>query len=128
MSSNLGRSLLWVTGAFFISTGVLHFVKTDSFQKIVPPYIPWPHAMVLISGVAEIAGGLGLFVPALRTPASWGLVALLIAVFPANVYMALDKVRVASFVIPQALLWARLPVQGLLIWWVVYVTRATPTA
>src|SRR5271157_5884566 len=107
MSSKLSGALLWLTGAIFIGSGSLHFFKTDTFMKIMPPYIPWPRAMVLISGVAEISGGIGLFVPALRVAASWGLVALLIAVFPANIYMAQANVQVASFVIPQALLWAR---------------------
>jgi uncharacterized membrane protein len=123
MPRNQARWPLWLAGVLFIGVGVLHFVKTDTFVKIMPPYIPWHRAMVLISGAAEIAGGVGLFVPSLRTAASWGLAALLVAVFPANVYMAQDNVQVASFVIPQALLWVRLPLQGVLIWWVIYCGR-----
>jgi len=80
-------------------------------------------AMVYLSGVAEIAGGAGLLIPSLRRAAAWGLVALLIAVFPANVYMALDRVRVTANPLPDWLLWARLPVQLLLIWWVLWCTK-----
>jgi uncharacterized membrane protein len=89
-------------------------------MRIMPPYIPWHLAMVYISGAAEIAGGAGLLVslavPQLRGPAAWGLVALLIAVFPANVYMATSA---ATF---SWILWARLPLQAVLIWWVLACT------
>ena len=86
----------------------------------MPPYIPWPLAMVYISGAAEIAGGIGLLVPALRPAARWGLVALLIAVLPANVYMAMNSVQVTATPVPRALLWARLPLQAPMIWWVLW--------
>jgi uncharacterized membrane protein len=109
-----------VIALLFITGGVLHFINTDLYLKIMPPYIPWHLAMVYISGVAEIAGGLGLLVPMLRKPAAWGLVALLIAVFPANVYMAMDHIQVTARPIPQALLWARLPLQAVMIWLVLY--------
>ncbi len=79
--------------------------------------------MVYISGVAEIAGGIGLLVPIVRKPAAWGLVALLIAVFPANVYMAMDHIQVTTHPIPQPLLWARLPMQAVMIWLVLYSIR-----
>jgi uncharacterized membrane protein len=112
-----------ITALLFTAAGTLHFINTDLYLKIMPPYVPWHLAMVYLSGVAEIAGGLGLLIPALRKPAAWGLVALLIAVFPANVYMAVDQVQVTNRPIPQALLWARLPMQALMIWWVIYCGR-----
>ncbi len=112
-----------VTALLFAAAGTLHFINTDLYLKIMPPYIPWHLAMVYLSGVAEIAGGLGLLVPSLRKPAAWGLVALLVAVFPANIYMAMDQIQVTSRPIPQALLWARLPMQALMIWWVAYCGR-----
>jgi uncharacterized membrane protein len=90
--------------------------------KIVPPFIPAPLAMVYLSGLAEVAGGIGLLIPALRRAAAWGLVALLIAVFPANVYMAIVHVPVAGHPLPEFLLWARLPLQIVLIWWVLWCT------
>lgn len=104
----------------FMIGGVLHFINTNLYLKIMPPYIPWHLAMVYISGVAEIAGGVGLLVPMLRKPAAWGLVALLVAVFPANVYMAMDHIQVTARPIPQALLLARLPLQAVMIWLVLY--------
>jgi uncharacterized membrane protein len=115
--------LRYVLALLFIAGGILHFINTDLYLKIMPPYIPWHVAMVYISGVAEIAGGVGLLVPILRKPAAWGLVALLIAVFPANVYMAIDRIQVTSQPIPQWLLWARLPLQAVLIWLVLYVKK-----
>ena len=68
-----------------------------------------------VAGLSEIAGGIGLLIPALRRAAAWGLVALLVAVFPANVYMAMEQ--------PNLLLWGRLPLQIVLIWWVLWCTR-----
>ena len=109
-----------LTAILFLVTGALHFVNTDLYLKIMPPYIPWHPAMVYVSGVAEMAGGIGLLAPTLRRAAGWGLVALLIAVFPANVYMAMDRIQVTAQPIPQALLWARLPLQAVLIWLVMY--------
>ncbi len=104
-------------GAVFLASGTLHFVKPEIFRQIVPPALPNPAALVAVSGAAELAGALGLFVPASRGPAALGLIALLIAVFPANVYMAIDHERFAK-VAPAWLLWARLPLQGVLIAWV----------
>jgi uncharacterized membrane protein len=77
--------------------------------------------MVYISGVAEIAGGIGLLLRPFRRAAAWGLVALLVAVFPANIYMALD--RVGADGVPGWVLWARLPLQAVLIWWVLWCTK-----
>jgi uncharacterized membrane protein len=115
--------LRYVIAILFVIGGILHFINADLYLKIMPPYIPWHLAMVYISGVAEIAGGVGLLVPSLRKPAAWGLVALLIAVFPANVYMAVDRIQVTSRPIPQALLWARLPLQAVMIWLVLFVRK-----
>ncbi len=80
----------------------------------MPPYIPAHSQMVVISGVAEIVLGMGLLVPATRSIAAWGLILLLVAIFPANVYMATSS-RFQKF--PIWLRWARLPLQGVLIWW-----------
>jgi uncharacterized membrane protein len=124
MGSKTQRILLVAAGVFYVSAGVFHFVETDSYLKIMPPWIPWHPAMVDISGAAEIAGGIGLLIPWLRRAAAWGLVALLIAVFPANIYMAMNNVQVTSSPIPGALLWARLPLQAVLIWWVLWASRS----
>ncbi len=95
----------------------------DPYVKIMPPFIPAPLAMVYTSGAAEIAGGIGLLTPRLRRPAAWGLVALLTAVFPANIYMAAERVQVTAKPVPDWLLWARLALQPLMIWWVLWCSR-----
>ena len=123
MRSRTKRTLLVAATVFYVFAGTLHFIETDSYLKIMPPWIPAHLAMVYISGAAEIAGGIGLLIPPLRRPAAWGLVALLVAVFPANLYMALNNVQVTASPIPAVLLWARLPLQALLIWWVLWATR-----
>ena len=103
----------------FIGAGVMHFVKPRPFVEIVPPALPEPVALVAISGVAEIAGGAGLLFKRTRRAAGWGLLALLVAVFPANVYMAVAAERFSAFA-PAWALWARLPLQPLMmlgVWW-----------
>ncbi|WP_135228652.1 DoxX family protein [Deinococcus fonticola] len=108
-------------GAFFIFTGVTHFLMPGTFDRMIPPFVPLvPRTATYLSGAAEIAGGLGLLVPAVRPAARLGLLALLVAVFPANVYMAQHPER---FQVPAWLAWARLPFQPLLLWWVWRVGR-----
>lgn len=112
------RASTWpqrLLGAFFVTTGVLHFVRPQAFENIIPEYLPAHLALVLISGAAEIAGGVGLLLPETRRAAGRGLILLLIVVFPANLGMAVDA---EDHSIPEPLLWARLPLQPLLIWWV----------
>ena len=113
----------FVAAAFYIGAGTLHFVSPAPYLKIMPPWVPWHLAMVYLSGVAEIAGGLGLLIPRLRRAAAWGLVALLICVFPANLYMATSHIQMTANPAPEWVAWARLPVQILLIWWLLWCTR-----
>ncbi len=108
--------------AAFVGAGVLHLVRPRLFEAIVPPSLPAPRLLVYLSGVAEIAGGLGLLVPALRVWAGWGLVALLVAVFPANVYMARQSQRFRR-IAPRWALMLRLPLQLVLIAWVLWAAR-----
>jgi uncharacterized membrane protein len=103
---------------FFVTAGVLHFVNSGFFEQIVPPYLPWPLEIVYISGVFEILGGCGILIPRLRRAAGWGLIALLIAVFPANLHMAINDVYVNGKATPPLLLWLRLPMQLVFIVWV----------
>jgi uncharacterized membrane protein len=111
-------ALRGLAAAGFVIAGVLHFVYPAKYQSIIPPGFPSPTALVAISGVAEIAGGLGLLIPPLRRAAQWGLIALLLAVFPANVYMAIHPERIPDLHVSHWLLWARLPLQGVLMLWV----------
>jgi uncharacterized membrane protein len=108
-------------GAFFVSAGINHFVAPKPYRKIVPPGFGDPALVVALSGVAELLGGVGAIVPRTRRLAGLWLNALLLAVFPANVYMA---VKPDSFKrIPRWALWARLPLQPLMMWWTWRATR-----
>ena len=109
--------------ALFIASGVNHFVMPRAYERIVPPGIAGRRKEVVqVSGVAEIAGGAAVLVPRARRAAGWWLVALLAAVFPANLYMAREPERFAR--IPRAALYARLPLQPLMAWWAWRATRA----
>ncbi len=99
----------------FIQAGVAHFVVPDTYKRIVPPSLGDPAMLVRVSGVAEIAGGVGVLVPRTRRLAGFGLIALLAAVFPANVYMAQNPAKFAK--IPAWALYARLPLQPLMMLW-----------
>jgi uncharacterized membrane protein len=114
----IGRILLAV---LFILAGILHFAFPQNYLKIMPPYLPVPLSLVYLSGAAEILGGIGLLLPSTRQLAAWGLVALLIAVLPANIHMAVDHSRFAS--IPLWACWLRIPLQLPLIYWVWLYTR-----
>jgi uncharacterized membrane protein len=106
--------------AVMVTAGVLHFARPEPYVRIVPEWLPAPRALVFVSGFFEIAGGVGLLVPATRRLAAWGLVALLVAVFPANVNMAVRRI---GFDGPPWVLWARLPLQAVLVAWAWWFTR-----
>lgn len=109
-------SLVLLAG-LFITTGTLHFLHAPFFASIVPPWLPAHAFLVAISGACEIAGAVGLLVPRTRRYAGIGLIMLLLAVFPANVYMAMHPQLYAAIASAAALLW-RLPLQAVLIAWV----------
>lgn len=114
----------WVLALGMIGIGTLHFVRPKPFVRIVPRYLPAPLALVYVSGFCEILGGVGLLVPATRAWAAWGLIALYIAVFPANVYMLTDNVSLdPNKPIPRWALWLRLPLQLVFIAWAYWLTR-----
>lgn len=112
-----------VLGCAMIVVGVLHFVSPAPFAAMIPAAFPAHLALVYVSGLAEIAGGAGLFVPRLRRAASWGLIALYVAVFPANVNMALHDLPLGDYHAPSLALWARLPFQILFIAWAYWVGK-----
>ena len=116
----------WGLGLAFVAAGVNHFVNPDFYVGIMPPSLPWHAELVFWSGVAEVVFGL-LALPARTAPlAGWGLVALLVAVLPANVHMAVNPDLFPRF--PAWLLLVRLPLQGVLIWWAYRWTRPEQTA
>lgn len=98
----------------FITAGLLHFLKPAPFLAIMPDYFPAKLFLVYLSGFLEIAGAIGLYIDSTRKIACWGLILLLLAVFPANLNMALNPSKFAE--IPQPILWLRLPLQAVLIW------------
>lgn len=112
--------------AFFTTTGVLHFVIPRSYEAMMPPWLPAHREAVIVSGVAEIAGGAALVPRPTRRFARWWLLALLVAVFPANVHMAVNPEQVSGLDldrVPRWALWARLPLQPLAMLWVWRATR-----
>lgn len=102
----------WALAVAFVGAGALHLVAPGVYEPAMPPWVPARRAMIFVSGLAEIAGGVGLVqrTPHLRRAAGWGLVVLLVAVYPANVWMAMAGVGG-----PDWALWGRLPLQGALV-------------
>jgi uncharacterized membrane protein len=112
------RVIRQLAGPFFVLAGALHFVKPGLYRRIVPPYLPAPEGMVYASGVAEMAGGVGLILPSHRRLAAWWLVATLVAVFPANLHMALNPEDYPQVPGGRPALWGRLPFQAVFVAWV----------
>ncbi len=111
------RNVFFLAG-IFIFAGAMHFVVPSRYVGIMPRWIPYPLQMVYVSGIAEMLGGIGLLLPAVRSAAGVGLILLLFAVFPANVQMLLDAIHAHASPLYIALLVLRLPLQPLLIVWI----------
>ncbi|HWX87841.1 MAG TPA: DoxX family membrane protein [Solirubrobacteraceae bacterium] len=118
-----GRRSRVLLGLAFVGAGVNHFAMPRPYERIVPPSMKGSaRKLVVVSGVAEIAGGLGVLLPRTRRPAGLGLIALLLAVFPANLYMARTPEHFCK--IPRWALYGRLPLQPLMMWWAWRATRS----
>lgn len=113
--------LLILLSAFFVNVGVDHFINPEFYLAIMPAYLPLHSEAVYISGFFEVLGGISVLIPRLRSAAGWGLVALLIAVFPANIHMALNADLFPE--ISPTLLYIRLVLQFIFIYWAYKVTR-----
>lgn len=109
-------------GLLFVIGGLYHFVNPSLYLRMMPSYLPWHLFLVYLSGFFEVALGLLLFVPRYTRLAAWGLIALLVAVFPANVQMALNPQLFPD--IAPAVLWLRLPLQAVFVYWAYRLTRA----
>ena len=120
-----GRRIgLWAMGIFYVVAGLMHFLRTDVYMPMMPPYLPWHRELVLLSGAAELALGILVLLPATRAIAAWGIIALLIAVFPANIHIALNNVPLFGATEGAgALNYVRLPLQLVLAWWAWLYTR-----
>jgi uncharacterized membrane protein len=114
--------------AFYVAAGINHFRDPGFYLRMMPPYLPLHAEAVFLSGVAEVVLGLGLLVPQVRVYAAWGIIALLIAVFPANLHIALYDVPLRGDTGFGWLNWVRLPLQAVLIFWAWWYTRGAATA
>jgi uncharacterized membrane protein len=119
-SSRALTAARWILALFFLAAGANHFRMPETYLGMMPAWLRWPETFNGIAGAAEMLGGLGLLVPPVRRLAGWGLVALLLAVFPANVHVALLG-RMPGFNFSPAVLWLRLPFQAVFIGWVWWV-------
>lgn len=109
----------FLIGLIFVVMGSLHFWKPGAFVRIIPDFIPGHKEMVYISGIAEIAGGIGILLPQFREAAAGGLLLLLVAVFPANINMAVQAIQKADFLSWYSVaMIIRLPLQFVLMYWV----------
>lgn len=116
-------ALRWLLTVLMVAAGANHFRDPDVYVAMMPAALPAHLALVYVSGVAEIAGGLGLILPATRRLAAWGLVLLLLAVFPANINMAVNGLPLGTRPLEPWQLWGRLPLQAVLVAWAWWFTR-----
>lgn len=119
-SRAVGRIILAV---IFIASGILHFAVPQAYMRIMPPYLPHPLALIHISGIAEVLGGVGLLIRSTSYAAAWGLVVLLIAVWPANIYMATAHLPFPGVMGQSRAQWLRVVLQIPLIYWAWSYTR-----
>ena len=112
--STTKKYFAYIMGAVYILAGINHFWNTSFYTKLIADFLPYSLALVYISGVAEILCGFGLMIPSTRKAAAWGTVALLVAVSPTHIYMAMHP---DGWGVSPVFLYARLPLQLLLIWW-----------
>ena len=118
----LSRTLI---ALLFSAMGVMHFVTPEPFMKVMPSMLPAPYALVLVSGVFEILGGIGVLISRVRRAAGIGLIALLAAVYPVNITMFWRQVQTHPWDITSTVLLLRLPLQFVLIWWIVSACQLT---
>jgi uncharacterized membrane protein len=120
---NRKEILRGVLAVSIIIVGVLHFVKPDQFARIVPDILPYPVSLVYISGFFEVLGGVGLLIPWVSAVAAWGLIALFVAVFPANINQAINSIPLEGVPDNPSFYWFRLPFQAVLIAWAWWYTQ-----
>ncbi len=110
----------WLLALLFIVAGLNHFRDPAVYLTMMPPWVPWPEILHKVAGAAEVAGGIGVLVPHVRQVAAWGLLGLLLAVFPANLHLAWYGWPEAPVAMARWVLWLRLPLQlGFAgwVWW-----------
>jgi uncharacterized membrane protein len=118
------RILLWLMGIFYVVGGINHFANTDFYVPMMPPYLPLNVELVYLSGVAEIGLGVAVLIPAFRRLAAWGIILLLIAIFPANLHIALHNLPLGGRAEGLGIWnWVRLPFQAVFIAWAWWSTQ-----
>lgn len=115
------RVLLWLMAVVYVLAGINHFVEPGFYLSMMPGYLPWHLALVYVSGVAEIVLGIAVLIPGLRRLAAWGIIALLVAVFPANIHAAVAEIPLIAG--DPFWNWVRLPFQAVFILWAWWYTR-----
>ncbi|MDX2030767.1 MAG: DoxX family protein [Blastocatellia bacterium] len=113
--------LKYLLAVFFVAAGVNHFVHPEFYMRIMPPYLPWPSALHLLAGALEAVFGVLLLIPRFQNLAAWGIIAVLIGVFPANLHMAINQHLYPD--IPSVFHWIRLPLQFVFIAWAWWYTK-----
>jgi uncharacterized membrane protein len=116
---NIARSAL---GILFIAAALPHFFASDAELQTIPPFLPLRRTAVYISGIFELLGGIGVFIPRFQRAAGWGLAALLVIIFPANIYHAIRDMQTGKFAQMRIYHLLRAPLQGLFIWWALWST------
>jgi len=109
-----------VLAVAYFAVGIVHLRSPEGFLPIVPDFVPFPRAVVLATGVAEIAGAIGLMIPRLRRAAAWGLAAYAVCVFPANIKHAVEGVAVSGQVLGWGYHGPRLLAQPVIVWWALW--------
>jgi uncharacterized membrane protein len=115
----------WALGLTLLVTGSMHFARPEPYLAMMPPWLPWHEALVYVSGAAELIVGLALCTRTWRQPAAIAAVVLFVAVFPANIYAATSGVEIPNYPASPVYRWMRLPMQGLLVVWALWVWHAT---
>jgi len=120
-NSRFKQVFLWLMAAFYTVAGINHFLMPVLYLSVMPPYLPFPLLLVYFSGLAETSLGILLLIPRFSRLAAWGIIALLVAIFPANIEMFLHPDRFPQ--IPEWIFWVRLPLQAELIGWAYWFTK-----
>jgi uncharacterized membrane protein len=116
--------LLVIMAIFYVAAGMNHFIHPELYMPMMPPYLPWHRALIYVSGAAELGLGLMVLAPSLRHAAAWGLIFMLIAIFPANLHIALHDVPLFGRAEGYGMWnWVRLPFQAVLIAWAWWYTH-----
>ena len=109
-------------GVLFIGASLPHFIASDAELQIIPPSLPLRRTAVYMSGIFELLGGIGILIPRFQRVAGWGLAALLVAIFPANIYHAVRDIQAGRIAKTRIYHLLRAPFQGLFIWWALWST------